>query len=299
MRLYSFDSFRTHTGSYGAKKSLPAIPGNECVAEILECGSDVKSLTVGDHAIPFVNMLGTWRTHAIFDAQDLFRVPKELDIVQAATLTVNPPTAYRMLQDFVQLKKGDTVIHNGANSGVGQAIFQLCKLWGLNCVGVVRDRPELPQLTEYLKSLGATEILTEEQIRTTNLFKSGQLPRPQLALNTVGGRSTTELLRQLDNRGVLVTYGGMSREPVTVPTSALIFKGISLHGFWMSQWAKDHSGDGQREKMYGELIKLMIDGEIKSAVHKKVSINDYKQVLAGAMNIQGKTGHKLIFDFTA
>lgn len=195
-------------GKYGSKKELPAIPGNECVAEVLECGSEVKSLKPGDRIIPYYNMLGTWRTHAIYSEKELYRVPNNLDVIHAATMTVNPPTALRMLKDFVQLEKGDTVIHNGANSGVGQSIFQLCQLWGVNCVGVVRDRPELPQLIESLKALGATEILTEEQVRVTQLFKSGQLRRPKLALNTVGGKSATELLRQLDHRGVLVTYGG-------------------------------------------------------------------------------------------
>lgn len=265
---------------------------------MLKCGSDVNSLKPGDHVIPYTNLLGTWRTHALYPDKDVYRVPKELDPISASTLTVNPSTAFRMLKDFVDLQPNDTVIHNGANSGVGQAIFQLCKLWNINCVGVVRNRPELPELVDFLKSLGATEVLTEEQIRSTNLFKSGQLKRPKLALNTVGGKSATELLRQLDHRGVLVTYGGMSREPVAVPTSALIFKQISLRGYWMSQWVTDHRGDGQREKMYDELINLMISGAFKPVVHKKVALTDYKDVLAGAMNIKGMAGHKLIFDFT-
>lgn len=286
-------------GSYGASKQLPAIPGNECVAEVLECGSAVRSLHAGDRVIALTNLLGTWRTHANFSAADLYRVPRELDPVHAATLTVNPCTAYRMLRDFVPLQPGDTVIHNGANSGVGQAIIQLSRLRGINCVSVVRDRPELPQLIEHLTALGATAVLTEDQVRSTTLFKQpGGLRRPLLALNTVGGRSATELLRQLDECGVLVTYGGMSREPVTVPTSALIFKSVALHGFWMSQWIKRHHGDGQREVMYEELIRLMLDGTLRPVVHKKVPLSDYKAVLAAAMHIKGMTGHKFIFDFT-
>lgn len=38
---------------------------------------------------------------------------------------MNPPTAYRMLKDFVDLKPGDTVIQNGANSAVGKAVIQV------------------------------------------------------------------------------------------------------------------------------------------------------------------------------
>jgi trans-2-enoyl-CoA reductase len=38
---------------------------------------------------------------------------------------VNPPTAYRMLKDFVKLNPGDTVIQNGANSAVGRNVIQV------------------------------------------------------------------------------------------------------------------------------------------------------------------------------
>ena len=34
--------------------------------------------------------------------------------------------------------------------------------------------------------------------------------------------------------GTMVTYGGMSMKPVSVPTSLLIFKDLRLRGFWLS-----------------------------------------------------------------
>ena len=43
----------------------------------------------------------------------------------AATLGVNPCTAYRMLLDFVSLKSGDVIIQNCANSAVGMAVIQV------------------------------------------------------------------------------------------------------------------------------------------------------------------------------
>ncbi len=33
----------------------------------------------------------------------------------------------------------------------------------------------------------------------------------------------------------MVTYGGMSMQPVSVPTSLLIFKDLRVRGFWMSR----------------------------------------------------------------
>lgn len=49
-----------------------------------------------------------------------FQIPK-MDLVTAATISVNPCTAYRMLKDFESLKPGDCVIQNGGNSAVGQS----------------------------------------------------------------------------------------------------------------------------------------------------------------------------------
>lgn len=67
-------------------------------------------------------------------------------------------------------------------------------------------------------------MLTEQEFRKTDIFKSGKVRKPLLGLNCVGGQNALDLLRQIGHGGTMVTYGGMSREPVTVPTSALIFK---------------------------------------------------------------------------
>lgn len=61
-------------------------------------------------------------------------------------LNVNPCTAYRMLKDFVKLESGDCVIQNGGNSAVGQFVIQLCRIWKLESVNIVRDRPDIDKL---------------------------------------------------------------------------------------------------------------------------------------------------------
>ena len=47
------------------------------------------------------------------------------------------------------------------------------------------------------------------------------IPRPKLGLNCVGGKPTSDLLRVLDKSATLVTYGGMSKQPVTIPTARI------------------------------------------------------------------------------
>lgn len=49
---------------------------------------------------------GTWRTEAVFGEEALIGIPSDIPLQSAATLGVNPCTAYRMLMDFEQLQPG-------------------------------------------------------------------------------------------------------------------------------------------------------------------------------------------------
>lgn len=279
------------------KPEFPAVPGNECVAEVLEVGSSVKSLKPGDLIVPFATGLGTWRSHAIFKEDDVMKIPQDIPLPEAATITVNPCTAYRMLKDFVNLKPGDTVIQNGANSACGQNVIQICKAQNINSVGIVRNRPDLDQLVNYLKSLGANEILTEEQCRSTKLFKSNELRKPKLALNCVGGKNALEMSKHLDHEGIMVTYGGMSREPVLAPTSSLIFKDMQFRGFWMTRWKEQKGRSEEARQMFDDLCKMIQDGQLKAPSHELIPFENYQSALENALNLQGFAGAKLMLDF--
>lgn len=287
----------TIQGKYPVKPTFPAVPGNEGLGEIVSVGNEVSDLKIGDRIIPVVNNLGTWRTHAVFNANHVLKVPNDLGVVEASTLTVNPCTAYRMLKDFEHLEPGDTVIQNGANSACGQNVIQLCKAWSIKTVNIVRPRENLKELITFLKELGATEVLTEEQLRTTELFKSKKLNYPKLALNCVGGRNALEVLRHIKSGGTMVTYGGMSREPVTIPTSTLIFKDIKVKGFWMTRWNLENAKSQERTEMFNDLINLMLNGSLKGPSFQMVPFENYKDALINTMTVKGMVGKKYILKF--
>jgi mitochondrial enoyl-[acyl-carrier protein] reductase / trans-2-enoyl-CoA reductase len=58
-------------------------------------------------------------------------LPKGIDLQQAAMVRVNPPTAHLMLTDHADLKPGDWIIQNAANSAVGQLVITLAKARGI------------------------------------------------------------------------------------------------------------------------------------------------------------------------
>jgi len=235
----------------------PAVGGSEGVAEVIAIGKSVAGVSKGDWIIPSKPGLGTWRTHAVWPVTDVQKVRKDIKPELAATIAVNPCSAYRMLQDFVTLKEGDVVIQNGANSAVGQAVVQMAKYKKVKTVNLIRDRPDFEDLSNKLKQLGADVVARNETIGTPEFKKLiEKFPAPRLALNCVGGPVVTEMARVLDRGATLVTYGGMSRKPVQIPNGVLIFKDIRLAGFWLSRWLEEHSQE-ERVKMLDTIWDLI------------------------------------------
>ena len=194
-----------------------------------------------------------------------------------------------MIEDYVPLEEGDVIIQNGANSAVGLAVIQIAKKKNLRTINIVRNRENIDDLKQYLTSLGADFVFTEEEGRKA----LRELPRARLALNCVGGASATELCKALGDNGVHVTYGGMSLKPVTAGTSHLIFKNISVRGFWLSRWYKEQGVSEARLSMMKYLADMLYNGELATPPLTQIYLEDYKEALEGTL--KGYKSGKYIF----
>lgn len=270
-------------GAYAIKPKFPAVAGNEGVAVVTAVGAGVSNVKVNDRVIPTQAGFGTWRSKAVAEAADVMKISDKISIEDAATLSVNPATAYRMLQDFADLKQGDVVIQNGANSAVGQAVIQLAALRGLKTINIIRDDGDYDTTVEHLKNLGATIVCTTDYVGSAK-FKEliSDLPAPKLALNCVGGPTSLEMAKVLAQKGVHVTYGGMGKQAVSVGTGSLIFHDITLKGFWLSQWVKDSTVE-QRAAMLNELAGLVEKGKLRTWI-QTYKFADFDDALLAAVN---------------
>ncbi|XP_062857151.1 enoyl-[acyl-carrier-protein] reductase, mitochondrial [Trichomycterus rosablanca] len=268
-------------GTYPILCSLPAVGGNEGVGEVLEVGSDVNDVKQGDWVVPVDAGFGTWRTEVVCDHTDLLTIPKDLSLLGAATIYVNPCTAYRMLHDFQTLKPGSTVIQNGANSAVGQAVIQIAAALGLKTINIIRDRPNCGELKEELQAQGADYVITEEEVMSSGLHHVFQeIPKPKLGLNCVGGLSGGLVLSHLDCGGTLVTYGGMAKKPLQIPAKSLIFRSITLQGFWMTQWKRNHRQDKERLKsMLDAVCDFVRSGRLRPPNCIQTPFHQYSRAL--------------------
>lgn len=271
-------------GKYGDLPELPCVPGSEGAGRIVEVGAGVDSVAVGD--LVAVVRKGTWAKRITVSAEDVYPLPEGTDVLQAAMLGVNPPTALLMMESFVTLKPGDWIVQNAANSAVGRSVIQIAKALGLRTLNVVRRS----ELVDELSRLGADRVVTEE----TDLREiTGDLSI-QLALNAVGGASALNLANALSQDGFLVTYGAMGRQPLKIPNGLLIFKNLTFTGFWVSRWKKQTPRARQHE-VFTQLADLCTSGQLHLAVHQTFDINDIQAALAEAA--KGQRSGKVILTF--
>ncbi|RSM18032.1 hypothetical protein CDV31_003130 [Fusarium ambrosium] len=284
----------TVQGTYGSKPPFTSligtaepsvVPGNEGVFEVVSVGSPSSSLQKGDWVIPAIGQFGTWRTHAVDEADKFIKIEKEgLTPTQVATVSVNPCTAYRILRHYgpnagpkaglgmrpLEVNSGQWFIQNGANSGVGRAAIQFGKRWGLRSINVVRDRDTTEAteaLVKELQDLGADIVVTESKFlsrewrdQLAEITRGGR-EEIGLGLNCVGGKSATQIARALGEGASMVTYGGMAKQPVSLPVGLLIFKDIRFVGFWLSKWnERDSAG---RKHMINDILDIVRAGQFR------------------------------------
>ncbi len=276
-------------GKYPVRPELPATPGFEGAGIVVDLGAGVTNVAVGALVI-LPHNIGTWRDALAVKADELVVVPAGIEPVHAATLKINPLTAWRLLDDYVDLKKGDWLIQNAANSAAGRAVIQIARELGYKTVNVVRRM----ELIDELRAEGGDVVLVDgEDLREK--VKSATSDAPiRLGLNAVGGDSALRLANCLAPGSTLVTFGAMSLQPLKIPNGLLIFKDLRFRGIWINKWY-DNATIEERMDAFRPLFEMAERGLLKTKVEKSYPLTEAKAAVAHAA--QGKRIGKIVFEF--
>jgi NADPH:quinone reductase-like Zn-dependent oxidoreductase len=268
-------------GRYGFLPSLPSVLGVEGVGRVVAAGSQVKYLKEGDRTIiPFPQP--AWAERVKLSAPWLRPLPKA-DVQQLAMLSINPATAYLLLTDLVQLPRGSWVIQNGANSPTAQAVIAIAKSLGLKTVNVVRRA----ELVDRVKAIGGDVVLVDgPDLPKTVATETSNAPI-QLALDMVADSSTGNLMNCLAPNGVLAMYSAMSTKPFIGSPINVIFKNISMRGFWLATWLKT-AKEERLTAMYELLAPMIASGAISAPVAATYAFDKYPEAIGTAAKFSGK-----------
>jgi len=268
-------------GRYGYRPKLPSVMGTEGVGRVIAVGGGVKHLKAGDRTlVPYP--APAWAERIKVDASRLRPLPGG-DVHQLAMLGINPPTAYLILTDFVSLTSGSWVIQNSANSAVGRALIPIAKSLGLKTVNVVRR----DDVVAEIKAIGGDVVLVDGPDLAKRVAAETGNAAIALAVDGVGDTSTTNLLGCLAEKGVQVFYSAMSGKPSVVPATQLIYRDLSMRGFWLANWFRDAKPDEITE-MYDRLTPLVASGAISAPIAGTYRFAEIAEAVAVASKNRGK-----------
>ncbi len=276
-------------GTYGVRPELPATPGGEASARVLAVGDSLaESFEEGDLVI-LMRRLGCWCDHLVVEAEAVRKIAEDIDPVQASMLSVNPPTAWLLLRQFLELQPGEWIVQNAANSGVGRCVIQIARALGIHTANVVRREDVISELSE----LGADVVFLDDPDGAAQAREKLQA-RPRLAFNAVGGVSALRLMDLLAPGGVHVTYGAMSRESLKVPNKFLIFKNLELRGLWVTKWIESASA-AALDALFSQLTGMLKEGTLVQPVERIYPPEEIKEALQRAA--ESGRGGKILLGF--
>ncbi len=192
--------YKTRSGSifFLSGWKFPRILGSDFSGVVLECGSQVKHLKVGDEVFGFSQAATKGGAYAEVMSCQATRVankPRNLNHDEAATIPLAGLTAYQALYKEGNMTTGMQVLITGATGGVGHFAVQIAKAAGCHVTGVCHSRNK-----ELAIQLGCDEVSPYDQID----FRK-KLQRYDLIFDGVGKFSYSTCRNILKQKGTYVS----------------------------------------------------------------------------------------------
>jgi NADPH:quinone reductase-like Zn-dependent oxidoreductase len=133
-------------------------PGYEFVGEVVRLASSAMSsgkFAIGDR-VASMCIFGAHATHVVISSTELIRIDIQDDPIKICALPLNYMTTWGMLRrSGVDLKPGNSILIGSVSGGVGTAVAQLVRAFGmdLKMIGTCS-----PSKFDYAKSLGVIPI---------------------------------------------------------------------------------------------------------------------------------------------
>jgi NADPH:quinone reductase-like Zn-dependent oxidoreductase len=278
-------------GLYGVRPAFPFSVGAEGVGRVTHTGSKVDAALQGKRVLILPTYeQGTWADQVVVPVRNLVPMSDEADPLQLSMIGINPVTAYLLLNRYVSLMPGDWIGQTAANSAMGQYIIALAKLAGVKTLNVVRRE----EATEQVRQLGGDRVVLQGDNLHKDIEEALDGRKLSLVLDSVGGTPVGELAKSLKTGGSIVAYAIQSRQFPAISPGDFIYRGLSLHGFWLINWIRN-APRTEIQEIYQKVGGLVADGSLSAAVEHVYPLEQFKEALE--QSLKSNRGGKILFKF--
>ncbi len=271
-------------GLYQFKPELPFTPGSDIAGIVLEVGSAVKHLKVGDEVFGFT-MTGGFAEEANVDAKTIFPKPPEMSFAIAASFLMAYGTSYHALVDRARLKEGETVVILGASGGVGLAAVEIAKQIGARVIAVASSAEKL----ELCAAHGADDIInytTEDLKNRIKELTDGE--GADVIYDPVGGPYSEPALRAIAWEGRFLVVGFAAGEIPKIPLNLPLLKGCQIVGVFWGSFAMRNPGQNMQNSL--QLMNWYAEGKVNPHIHNTYNLAETPDALEEMMErkVKGK-----------
>ena len=267
-------------GQYRIKPRFVQVAGLEGAGVVLDSGqSTIRAGTRVAFRWP-----GTWAELAAISAERLIRIPDEVPNTVACQISLNPVTAWALL-DEARVSPGDWIVMTAGASTVSRLVAAIARQRGVHVIGVVRGSPE-----EAARRSPADLVLSvQDSDLIERISQAAGDNKVAALLDSVGGPLIARLFSALRPGARIVAYGTQEREPAQVTNAMLVYSNLTWMGFGIDRWLAALESHRYAEMLEGlwSMIRL---GTLKLPVHSIHPLEHFKDALvadAGA-NRDGK-----------
>jgi NADPH:quinone reductase-like Zn-dependent oxidoreductase len=264
---------RKGKGMAGALKEMhPIILGWDISGTVIKTGSKVTLFKRGDEVFGMINFPGHGKAYAEYVAAPethLAMKPENISHEEAAAASLAAMTAWQILNERIQIKKGDRVLIHSAAGGVGHYAVQMARHLGAWVAGTASDKNK-----DFVLSLGTSLYIDYEKEKFENVLNN-----MDLVLDSMGGEYTSRSFKVLKPGGTIICLPSGQSENITEEA-----KELGLIGDHFRVWSDSRN--------INEIAQMLEKGIVKSFVSKSFSLDD---IAYAHLQIEsGKTKGKIV-----
>lgn len=236
--------------AFGFRKPRIKVPGLDFSGEVVATGEAVTQFQIGDQVCGVTGMqLGSHAEYlTISEKAALVKKPVNLSHEETAACLFGGHTAIYFLIDKAKLKKGQTLLVNGASGSVGSACVQLAKHVGAHVTGVCSS-----ENLEMVRLLGADETI---DYTTASITDSAE--KYDAIIDTIGNLNEAQCRPLLAEGGCLILIVGTLLAELKAHFHSDVISGTAAE-------SKD---------LFSRLVKLMDQDAIKPVIDSTYSLEN-------------------------
>ena len=262
-------------GAHGSSGGSGTIVGMEFSGEIIEFGSEVNGFSIGDRVM--CSGTSAWAEYATTDWGRVIKIPdNNMDFDVASTLPIALATMHNAIITAGDFKKGQSILIQGASSGVGLMGLQIGKYKGAK---IVIGSSTKIEKHNRLKEIGADVVVDSKNSEWVNqVLNHTDGEGVDLIIDQLSGYTVNQNMLATKIKGNIVNVGRLAGGITDFNCDLHALRRINYKGVTFRTRSLDEIRNVY-SNMWNDFKNLILEGNFSLPIDKTFEFEDVEYAL--------------------